>query len=120
MICPPGKTSIRKRPPLMSATSLASRWAAPWMVMAWVQLVDMRHWTLGWAMTLGLSRTVAAATAPMALVAVRRNLRRSDIRPPALRGLEGLGGGSGGTDEDDGTAAYRTRRRSDARDSPPR
>jgi hypothetical protein len=30
MICPPGKTSIRNRPPLVSSTILPSRWAAPW------------------------------------------------------------------------------------------
>jgi len=30
MIWPPGKTSIRNRPPLVSSTTFASRWAAPW------------------------------------------------------------------------------------------
>ena len=29
MIWPPGKTSIRNRPPLISSTTFASRWAAP-------------------------------------------------------------------------------------------
>ena len=29
MIWPPGKTSIRNRPPLISSTTLARRWAAP-------------------------------------------------------------------------------------------
>ena len=31
MIWPPGKTSIRNRPPLVSSTTLASRSAAPWI-----------------------------------------------------------------------------------------
>ena len=30
MIWPPGKTSIRNRPPLVSSTIFANRWAAPW------------------------------------------------------------------------------------------
>src|SRR6266436_3037381 len=30
MIWPPGKTSIRNRPPLVSSTTFASLWAAPW------------------------------------------------------------------------------------------
>ena len=30
MICPPGNTSIRNRPPLISSTAFASRWTAPW------------------------------------------------------------------------------------------
>ena len=49
----PAKTSIRNRPPLISSTTLASRWAAPWSTSrAGVQVVDMRHWTFGWAITL--------------------------------------------------------------------
>ena len=53
MIWPPGKTSIRNRPPLVSSTTFASRWAAPCITSnAAVQVVDMRHWTFGWAMTL--------------------------------------------------------------------
>ena len=48
MIWPPGKTSIRNRPPLISSTTFASRWAAPWcMSSAAVQAVDIRHWTFG-------------------------------------------------------------------------
>jgi hypothetical protein len=51
-IWPPGKTSIRKRPPLISSTTFASRWAPPWSTSsAGVQVVDIRHWTFGWAMT---------------------------------------------------------------------
>jgi hypothetical protein len=54
MIWPPGKTSIRNRPPLISSTTFASRWAAPSsMSSAGVQAVDIRHWTLGCAMTVG-------------------------------------------------------------------
>jgi len=48
MIWPPGKTSIRNRPPLVSSTIFASRSAAPW---SWSstggQVVDIRHWTFG-------------------------------------------------------------------------
>ena len=44
MIWPPGKTSIRNRPPLISSTTLASRSAAPWFTSrAGVQAVDIRH-----------------------------------------------------------------------------
>ena len=65
MIWPPGKTSIRNRPPLISSTTFASRWAAPCsMSRAGVQVVDMRHWTFGWAMTLGASTTAAAPRPP--------------------------------------------------------
>src|SRR5438876_10496754 len=75
MIWPPGKTSIRNRPPLVSSTTFASRSAAPWtMSDARVQAVDMRHWTFGCAMTLGGgSAPGAAALAPFA---VARNWRR--------------------------------------------
>src|SRR5437899_12514443 len=74
MIWPPGKTSIRNRPPLISSTTFASRWAAPWcMSNTAVKAVDMRHWTVGWAMTLGAWATAAAAIAPLA---VAKNLRR--------------------------------------------
>jgi hypothetical protein len=44
MSWPPGNTSIRNRPPLISSTTLPSRWAAPWSTSsAGVQVVDMRH-----------------------------------------------------------------------------
>ena len=80
MIWPPGKTSIRNRPPLISSTTFASRWAAPWsMSSAGVQVVDMRHWTFGCAMTLGASTMAAAAAAAIAPLAVARNLRRSVV-----------------------------------------
>ncbi len=52
MIWPPGKTSIRNRPPLISSTTFPSRWAAPCILSsAGVQAVDIRHWTFGWAIT---------------------------------------------------------------------
>ncbi len=52
MICPPGNTSIRNRPPLVSSTTFAKRWAAPWSTSsAGVHAVDIRHWTFGWAST---------------------------------------------------------------------
>jgi hypothetical protein len=45
MIWPPVKTSIRNRPPLVSSTIFASRWAAPCSTSsAGVQAVDIRHW----------------------------------------------------------------------------
>ncbi|HET8576116.1 MAG TPA: hypothetical protein VFO18_03375 [Methylomirabilota bacterium] len=48
MIWPPVKTSIRKRPPLVSSTTCASRWAARWCTSsAGGKAVDMRHWTFG-------------------------------------------------------------------------
>ena len=44
MICPPGTTSMRNRPPLISSTTAASRSATPWRrSMAGVQVVDIRH-----------------------------------------------------------------------------
>jgi hypothetical protein len=74
MIWPPGKTCIRNRPPLISSTTLASRRAAPWSTsFAEVHAVDIRHWTLGWAMTFGALMIVTAAIAPLAFA---RNLRR--------------------------------------------
>src|SRR5262249_6930286 len=76
MIWPPGKTSIRNRPPLISSTAFASRSAALWTPSPGVKAVDIRHWTFGWAMTLGASAaTVAAIAAPT----VARNRRRSVI-----------------------------------------
>src|SRR5712692_8508738 len=80
MIWPPGKTSIRNRPPLVSSTTFASRWAAPCTTSsAGVKAVDIRHWTFGWAMTLGASTMVAAAAAAMTPPAVAMNLRRSVV-----------------------------------------
>ena len=78
MIWPPGKTSIRKRPPLISSTTFPSRWAAPWSTSsAGVQAVDIRHWTFGWAMTFGASTTAAAPAAASTPPAFTMNLRRS-------------------------------------------
>src|SRR5215831_11378231 len=82
MIWPPGKTSMRNRPLLISSTNLPNRWAVPcrWS-RAGVQAVDIRHWIFGWAVTLGASATAAAVTrAPPAFA---RNLRRAAfMRPP--------------------------------------
>jgi hypothetical protein len=80
MIWPPGKTSIRKRPPLVSSTIFAKRWATPcrWSSAA-VQAVDICHWTFGCAMTLGASTKAAAATVATTPLAFAMNLRRSVI-----------------------------------------
>src|SRR5262245_59368322 len=51
--------------------------AARWYEIWGVQAVDSRHWTFGWAMTLGASTVVAAATAAATPLAFLRNLRRS-------------------------------------------
>ena len=77
MIWPPGNTSIRNRPPLISSTTCASLWAAPcrWSS-AGVQAVDIRHWIFGWAITLGALEMPVAATAAIAPLAVVKNLRR--------------------------------------------
>jgi hypothetical protein len=87
MIRSAGRTSIRKRPPLISSTTFASRWAAPWSLSnTAVQVVDIRHWTFGWAMTLGASTMPAAATAAIAPLALAMNLRRSVLTlPPSPR-----------------------------------
>jgi hypothetical protein len=88
MIWPPGKTSIWNRPPVISSTTLASRCAAPWFTSsAGVQAVDMRHLTLGCAMTLGASMMVDVAAAATTPPAVARNLRRSVIALPSPLGL---------------------------------
>src|SRR5262245_34208925 len=81
MIWPLGKTSIRKRPPLVSSTTCASRWAAPcrWSSVV-VHVVDIRHWTFGWALTLGAS-TTAVTTAASPPLASSMNLRRPLIAP---------------------------------------
>src|SRR5262245_38863576 len=73
-ICPPGKTSIRNRPPLVSSTILASCWAGTCpRSIDFGQAVDIRHCTFGWATTLGTS-TMAAAITPLAVVRKRRRL----------------------------------------------
>ena len=78
MIWPAGKTSIRNRPPLVSSTTFASRWAPPCSTSSrGCQAVDIRHWTFGWAMTFGASTMAAAATAAIAPLAFAMNLRRS-------------------------------------------
>jgi hypothetical protein len=78
MIWPPGKTSIRNRPPLISSIAFASRWAAPrWTSNTAVKAVDIRHWIFGWAMTLGALTTEEAAAAATTPPAVAMNLRRS-------------------------------------------
>ena len=64
MICPLGKTSIFKRPPLISSTTCASRTAEPCMTSSCGgQAVDMRHWNFGWAITFGASAMTAAPAA---------------------------------------------------------
>jgi hypothetical protein len=76
MIWPPGKTSIRSRPPLVRSTTLASSWAEPCSMSSFgVHVVDMRHSIFGWAMTLGAS-TTAAATAATSPPDPTMNLRR--------------------------------------------
>src|SRR6266700_6623567 len=90
MIWPPGKTSIRNRPPLISSTTFASRWAPPWSTSsAGVQVVDIRHWIFGWAMTLGASTIAAAAAAAITPPAFAMNLRRSLIMLTPSLGLRG-------------------------------
>src|SRR5262245_21475521 len=79
MIWPPGKTSIRSRPPLISSTAFASPSAAPVFTSSvGFHAVDIRHWTLGWAMTEGAS-AIAVAAAIAAPPAVARKLRRSVV-----------------------------------------
>src|SRR5262252_5245468 len=78
MIWPPGKTSIRNRPPLVSSTIFPSLWAAPCSTSRdGVQDVDIRHWTFGWAITMGESMMAVATTAATRLPPVAMNLRRS-------------------------------------------
>ena len=85
-IWPPGKTSIRNRPPLISSTSRASCSAAPCSTSsAGVQVVDSRHWTLGWAMTCGASTTAAAPAAASAPPALTTNRRRSTVVTSFIR-----------------------------------
>src|SRR2546426_1417615 len=79
MIWPLGKTSIRNRPSLISSTTFASRSAVPCNSFDRAQVVDMRHWTFGWAMTLGAWMMAPVATAAIAPLAVAMNLRRSVI-----------------------------------------
>src|SRR5262245_36451709 len=77
MIWPPGMTSIRKRPPLISSTTCPRRWALLWrMSCPLVQAVDIRHWIFGWAMTWGASTATAAPAAASAPPAFTMNRRR--------------------------------------------
>src|SRR5215471_15712973 len=85
MIWPPGKTSIRNRPPVVSSTIFPSLWAAPCSTSRdGVQAVDIRHWIFGCAITLGASIATAAAAVASAPVAVTMNLRRSLVTPSSL------------------------------------
>src|SRR5262245_3355035 len=77
MIWPPAKTSIRKRPPLVSSTIFASCSALACTSSPRVHAVDMRHWIFGWAMTLGASTILVVAAAASAPPVLTRNLRRS-------------------------------------------
>src|SRR5262249_6189185 len=83
MIWPPGKTSIRNRPALISSTVFASRCAAPcgWSSAAG-KAVDNRHWIFRCARTDGASTIVGAATAVAAAFALARNLRRPVMLSP--------------------------------------
>src|SRR4029450_3945717 len=86
MSWPPGKTSIRNRPPLISSTTFASFWAAPCSMSSVVgQAVAMRHWTLGCAMTFGASR-IATAVTPANVPPVRAMKSRRAVvtLPPNL------------------------------------
>src|SRR5215471_18642269 len=85
-ICPPGKTSMRKRPPLISSTIFPSRLAAPCSRSCdATHVVDIRHCTFGWAMTRGASTTAVAAAAATAHPALTMNLRRSIIESSSRR-----------------------------------
>src|SRR5215470_914364 len=79
MIWPLAKTSIRKRPPLVSSTIFAKYSAVSCTSRERAQAVDMRHWILGCAMTLGAWTMAAAVAAVNAPPAVEMNLRRSVI-----------------------------------------
>src|SRR5262249_34524373 len=84
IIWPPWRTSIRNRPPLVSSTTFANLWAAPWSrSSAFVHAVDMRHWTFGCAMTLGASTMAAAVAVARAPLAVTINRRRSVVTLPS-------------------------------------
>src|SRR5215470_13555037 len=84
IIWPPWRTSIRNRPPLVSSTTFANLWAAPWSrSSAFVHAVDMRHWTFGCAMTLGASTMAAAVAVARAPPAVTINRRRSIVTLPS-------------------------------------
>src|SRR5262249_7528102 len=80
MIWPLGKTSIRKRPPLVSSTIFANSSAAPCRVsFAGVHVVGIRHWTFGCAIALGASMSAVAAAAIIAALVFARNFRRSVV-----------------------------------------
>ena len=76
MISPPARTSIRNRPPLISSTTFANCSAVRWTSSERAHAVDIRHWTFGWAMTLGASTTAAAPAAASAPPAFTMNRRR--------------------------------------------
>src|SRR5437867_4772966 len=79
---PAANTWILSRPPLISSTILPRCWAEPCKTSsAGVQLVDIRHWNLGCAMTFGASIAAVAPAAATTPPAFTRNLRRS-IRSP--------------------------------------
>src|SRR5262245_2674339 len=83
MSWPPGKTSIRNRPPLVSSTALAILTAAPCSMSSVVgHAVTMRHWTFAWAITAGAPAMVVAATTAAA-PAFPRNARRAVIASSA-------------------------------------
>ena len=84
---PPAKTWILSRPPLMSSTILARRWAEPCSTSsAGVQVVDMRHWNLGCAITVGgIDHRRAAAPAATSVAPFMMNRLR-----PSMLHLRGV------------------------------
>ena len=92
MISPPARTSIRNRPPLISSTALANPWATIWCMSSdGANAVDIRHWTFGWAMTLGAWTTAAAPAAASTPPAFTMNRRRSMWLPRWRRSVLGSG-----------------------------
>ena len=80
MIWPPGNTSIRNRPPLISSTTFASRWAAPCSMSSdEVQAVDIPPLDFRLRDDVGTSTMAEAATAATAPPAFTMNRRRSLI-----------------------------------------
>src|SRR5215470_11168342 len=96
MIWPAAKSSIRKRPPLVSSTSLANCWAAPWSwSSAGGQVVDIRHWIFGCAMTLGAFVKAEAAAATVSPPAVAMKRHRAERVLPSTSESEGGNGRAG-------------------------
>src|ERR1700730_8199753 len=87
MISPPACTWILRRPPLISSTMRAKRWAeARRRSRLGCHAVEIRHWTRDWAWTMGASREAAAPAATRA-APLRMNRRRPSMS--SLRLLDG-------------------------------